>query len=1089
MKLFTKVMFAILLFGTSVQQSLSQQLHLNEILSLNESTISDEDGDFEDWIEIYNSGDEPINLSGFGLSDDGDDPFQWTFPDTSIQQGGFILVWASDKDRSAVGSELHTNFGVSADGEKLFLTHSDGTLLDQSPERELNPDISIGRKPDGTGEWILFDVPTPGAANTTEGIDKPLEEPVLSQTPGFYTSAFDLEITHSREDVTIYYTLDGSTPTEQSAIYDGPITISDRSDELNFWSTIPTNFLNGWRAFREPDDLVPKGTVLRVKAVKEGFRPSQSTYSFFVFRGGKDKHNFPVISITTDSLNFFGHNKGIYVPGEYYEEGLDHTGNYYESGENWERESSFEFFDENGELQISQTVGARIHGGFTRRFAQKSLRIYARDEYGAGNINYEIFPDLEYDEYERLILRNSGNDWGETMFREAAAHEIVSHFNMDTQAYQPSVVYINGEYWGIHNIRERFDDNYLERVYNVDGNNIDYLSGWRHIEYGSNQQYIGMVDFIDSQDLSVQANMDSVKTMMDIDNYLDYYTAEIYFTNTDWPYGNIEFWRLKVPYDRNAPPGHDGRWRWLFYDVDVSFGFGKLPSFNMLQYVTQPQIYDGLEWPNLIIRNLLENESFKHDFINRMADHLNTSFQTSRVRDIINGFQGQLRDEMPQHIERWHFPTDMDNWRDFVVRMNNFARKRPDFMRENILSHFGLESTAKITVDVENTDQGKIIVNSLLISPKTPGISNDAYPWEGTYFSGVPIKISADPEIGYHLSHWMVNGKQVYDKELTILPDTTENISAIFKDVSLADFDSHKLADANYHFSEWFANEPADSYPKSMAFVYMDETEPGLDASIANVTQGAYNLDSRTRINGLGKNGFAFINTSNEEGNPGYPGNRLGGAILNLDTRGQRSIKVTWTAGTVEPNSRIYNLRLQYRTDSSQPFKDLLDENGNPIEYERNEVEGHSRTIGPYTLPAEVENQNDIQLFWRYYYTGERVDEENGERSMLNISEIHVTSESFDGESGPPQEVRLYQNYPNPFYPFTTIRYDLPSDQHVKIDLYSIDGRHISTLEDREAETGRHYVDVDISGLASGIYLYRLLTDSFSEIKKMSVVK
>jgi hypothetical protein len=473
-----------------------------------------------------------------------------------------------------------------------------------------------------------------------------------------------------------------------------------------------------------------------------------------------------------------------------------------------------------------------------------------------------------------------------------------------------------------------------------------------------------------------------------------------------------------------------------------------------------------------------------------MADHLNTSFQTERVLDIIDRFQDQIAPEMPRFIQRWHFPARISQWNGFVNGMRDFAEERPGFLWQNILDHFEIESTETFTVNVEDTDRGKILVNSLLISPETPGIHENAYPWTGTYFSEIPVTLKTDPEIGYHFSHWLVDGKQVFEQELTVLPDTTENITAVFDDLSLDDFEPHILADTTYHFSEWYATQPADTYPESMAFVYMDELEPGLGASIAGVTQGVYNLESRTRINGLGQAGFSFINTSNEEGNRGYPGNRLGGAVLFLNTEGQGSVRVNWSAGTVEPNSRIYKLRLQYRTNPDQPFRDVLDENGSPVEYERNEIEGHSETIGPVTLPTDAEDQPIVQLFWRYYYTGERVDEESGQRSMLNISDITVTSEPLLGEDpGLPPEVRLFQNYPNPFYPTTTIRYDLPSDQNVKIDLFSIDGRHIATLEDREAESGRHHVDVDVSGLATGIYLYRLLTDDFSEIKKMSVVK
>jgi hypothetical protein len=1080
----------ILFLVACIHVTFAQELHLNEIMSSNGSVLADEDGNFEDWIEILNRGDEPINLTGFGLSDDEDEPYKWTFPDTTIQSGEFMLIWASGKNRTGTGSELHTNYGVAAAGEALFFTHPGGTLLDQSPEWELSEDISMGRQPDGTGEWVRFDQPTPGSTNSTEVIDDPLEAPELSHNPGFYTSGFDLRISHSRDDVTIYYTQDGSAPTEQSSVYDAPIPIRDRSREPNLFSMIPTNFMEGRYGFQEPDGVIPKGTVLRIMAAKEGFRPSQTTHSFFVFPEGSNKHSLPVISITADSTKLFGYEEGIYVPGIFYEEGLDETGNYYQRGIEWERESSLEFFDEGGDLQISQNVGVRIHGSFTRRYAQKSLRIYNRSEYGQGSIPYRIFPDLPYDEYERLVLRNSGNDQGYTMFRDAAAHEIVSHFNMDTQASRASVVYINGEYWGIHNIRERFDDNYIERVYGVDGDQIDYLGNRGEVEYGDNSNYASMVDFIDSRDLSVEANMDTVRTMMDIDNYLDYYTAEIYFINTDWPHGNIEFWRLQTEYDRNAPPGLDGRWRWMFYDLDAGFGFTRQPDNNMLSWVTRPDGYQGAEWPNLILRNLLENESFRHSFINRLADHLNSSFQTERVLQIIDSFQQGIAPEMPQFIQRWKYPERVGQWNGFVNGMRDFAEDRPGFMVQNILDHFDIESTETITVDLENLNHGKVRVNSLLISPETPGIAENAYPWTGTYFSGIPVVLTAVPEFGYSLSHWLVDGERVYEKELKVSPDTTDAVTAVFDNLSLNDFDSYPLYRSDYNFSEWYATEPANTYPESMAFVYMDETEPGLDAAIAGVTQGEYNLDSRTRINGLGEDGFAFINTSNLEGNPGYPGRRLGGAVLFLNTENQGSVRVHWIAGTVEPNSRVYNWRLQYRTDPEEPFKDVTDERGNSVVYEGNKQAGHTESIGPFTLPPDAENQPEVQLLWRYYFNGERLDEESGQRSMLNISEINVTSEPLLGtDPGMPQKIRLFQNYPNPFYPTTTIRYDLPSRQQIKMDLYTIDGRHVATLVDGEKESGRHHVDVDADGLAAGIYLFRLVADDYTEIKKMSVVK
>jgi hypothetical protein len=275
-----------------------------------------------------------------------------------------------------------------------------------------------------------------------------------------------------------------------------------------------------------------------------------------------------------------------------------------------------------------------------------------------------------------------------------------------------------------------------------------------------------------------------------------------------------------------------------------------------------------------------------------------------------------------------------------------------------------------------------------------------------------------------------------------------------------------------------------------MAFVYMSDPDPGLDADIEGLISGQYDLDSRTRINGLGEDGFAFINTGNPEGNPGYPGTRLGGAVLTLNLEGHGSAMTEWTAGTIHPGSRIYHLRLQYRIDPDESFRDLVDKFGNPVEYQRVNEAGHSQKIGPVNLPPETDDQPFVQLMWRYYYTGERESEESGQRSQLNISEIRVWSQPLLGvDPGEPTGFRLFQNYPNPFYPTSTIRYDIPVDQHVRIDLYTITGQFVRTLVNRPVNAGRHSVILDATTLSSGVYIYRIVTDDFSDSVKMSVIK
>lgn len=1081
---------------------MAQELYLNEVMSSNDSVIADEDGDYQDWVEIYNAGSDTVRLAEFGLSDDEGEPFKWTFPDTTIQPGNFMLIWASNKERSTPGGELHTNFAISASGEEVILSHSNGTLLDKLEPTEIPSDFSIGRQPDGTGNWVFFNEPTPGLSNDTESTSGQLGSPVLSHEAGFYTSGFNLEISHPEEDVTIYYTLDGSTPDEKSMVYSGPISVVNRSGEPNNISTIRTNFVDGWYRSQDPRTLIRKGTVLRIKAVKNGYLPAYTSSTYFVFDDGRAAHDLPVISLTTNHENLFGEETGIYVPGIRYADGRDDTGNYYMRGDAWEREASLEFFEPNGHRGFSQNVGIRIHGGWTRRLPQKSLRVYARSEYGESRINYPVFPDQDFETYDRLILRNSGNDFGFTMFRDAAAHQIVKHFNMDTQAYRPAAVYINGEYWGLHNIRERFDAHYLERVYGIDPENIDYLSGRWTEEEGSNQGYAALLHFIENKDLTLSHNMAHVRKNIDLDNFLDYYTAQVYFANIDWPQNNMEFWRLKVPFREDAPPGHDGRWRWMFYDLDQSFGYREESddltpdeTFDMIEWIlAEKNPVVNHTWPGMIFRRLLQNQGFKNSFINRIADHLNTSFQPERMTAIVDSIRTLIAPEMVNHMDRWIYPKSPELWAENIENMYRFINHRSEYLREHVMNHFGIDSTSTITVSSSHPHQASVRVNSLLISPDTPGIAVDSFQWSGTYFSGIPVLLSIGQGQELVFKYWKINNTQVFNPEITVLPDTVDTATAVFSERNFTEIDPHILTDGAYQFSEWNADEPAGSYPASMAFVYMNETDPGLGASISGFTFGSYNLESRTRINGLGGNGFSFINTSNEEGNPGYPGNRLGGVVLVLNTEGRDSVQVEWTAGTIEPNSRIYNLRLQYRTDSDEAFRDVLDEDGNPVEYKRNETAGHSEAIMPVFLPTDAEQQPRVELLWKYYYTGERVSEESGQRTMLNISHIRVTSQVFTEEPDPepdplPEDFRLYQNFPNPFYPETRIRYDLPVNQHVRIDLYSIDGRHIGTLEDQQSEAGEHYIDIDASSLASGIYFYRLVSDDFSDVKKMTVVK
>ncbi len=759
----------------------STPLYLNEIMASNGATIQDEDGDNPDWIEIYYDGEEPLSLELFGLTDDPDEPFQWFFPDTTIHPGEYMLIWASGKDRSTPGQPLHTNFSISVDGEDIMLSHPAEGLLDHFEARHIPTDISAGKVPDGYGDWALFEEPTPGGPNDTEPLDGMTNPVLFSREAGFYTSDFSLSLTPVDDNVTIYYTLDGSRPTRDSRVYTGPIDVYDRSPEPNVFSTIRTSYREfDWRQWYEPEGPVTKSTVVRVMAIRKNHLPAYSNKTYFVMDEGADRYVVPVIALATDSLNLFDHETGIYIPGIHYE-GRGGTGNEFQTGREWEREAVIEFFNESGERKLHQNVSIRIHGGFSRQLAQKSLRLYARNEYGDNRFRYPFFREIQDSVFNRLILRNSGNTWGEDMFRDAAAQALVRHFNMDTQAYRPTVLFLNGEFWGIHNIRERYDKHYLGRVYDVDPENIDLLTRQDEAKEGDANHYHETIAYIDENDLSIDAAMTEVETMIDPDNLLDYYSAQVYFGNNDWPQNNIDFWRLRVPYDPDAPAGHDGRWRWMLFDVDKSLGHETGPEFDMIQWITQPEIWDN-EWPNKMFRNLLENERFTKAFINRMADHLNTAFQPERVKHFVDSLQTPVSAVIGEHIHRWSLPESFSNWYGHVQEMYQFADERPEHQRRHIMDHFDIPDAHEIRFQVNNCDSGYLQVNSFNITDETPGISDDPCPWYGTYFEGIPITVTAIPQNDQDFLEWRIDGEMSGHTDSTITLDPTEElrVEAIF---------------------------------------------------------------------------------------------------------------------------------------------------------------------------------------------------------------------------------------------------------------------------------------------------------------------
>ncbi|UTR11798.1 CotH kinase family protein [Evansella sp. LMS18] len=587
--------------------------------------------------------------------------------------------------------------------------------------------------------------------------------PVFSHAGGFYDEEFNLEIQATVEDAAIYYTLDGSEPDpenngENTYLYEEPITIGERSlNELSL-SYIPSNNIEeGSRSWNEPVELIDQVTVVRAVMINHNESASNvATSTYFT----DNLPSLPVISLSTNPGNFFGEEEGIYVPGVNYNSdgnAPDASGNYYERGREWERPVHIEYFETNGQLAFAQDAGVRIHGNFTRRFPQKSLRLYSRSDYGESRFSYPFFESKEMDDFNRLLLRNSGNDWGMTMFRDAAMQSLVHHLDLDTQHYQPAVVYLNGEYWGIHNIRDRHDKHYLETHYGADRDDFTILSANAELDDGSpdgQEDYISMLEYIEENGLEEEEHYEHIKTLMDVDNFIEYYVAQIYNANTDWPHNNISYWRYENSFNEESLPDKlDGRWRWFLFDVDRSLGYVEY-DHNTIEMVTDRfnHVREEEEWPNFLFRELLKNDQFKQKFLTALADHMNTTFSPERVINVIDELAEGIEPEMENHINRWGIPESMNEWEENVEIMREFALNRPEAIREYTQEHFNLGGMATLTI-YSNSERGTVKVNSIIIDEDTPGIT-DPNEWTGEYFTGVPVTLTAEPADGYEFAGW-----------------------------------------------------------------------------------------------------------------------------------------------------------------------------------------------------------------------------------------------------------------------------------------------------------------------------------------------
>jgi len=689
-----KLLFFLLFFSAATTYG---QLYINEFMASNTSTIQDPNyNQSADWIEIYNNGNSAVNLNGYFLSDNLKTPNKWAIGKVTIAPKGFAIFWADSKD-----SANHTSFNLSASGEKIGLFKPDQSVIDTLRYELQDPNISYGRKTDGSSEWGLFTKPTPNASNNTtsySGIVK--SDPSFSIPGGIYTGSVSLVI-KSIFGGDVRYTLDGTEPNEQSAIAGAPINIT-------------------------------KNTVVRARIHQPGQILGPIITNTYLIDTGNKFSKLPVVCLSSAPDNFWGADNGIYVMRNFKPD--------------WEIPVNIELFENDGRVgaAFNLKAGIKVNGLYSWQLPEKMLGVYFKKEYGAGKLEYPILFDKTRKVYKDFALRASGSDWGNTMFRDGMIQtSAVENTNIDISGFRACVVFINGEYMGVHNIREKIDEDYIVGNHALASGTFDMIEETDAGHYAESGDYAANDYFLSliSKDLSVPANYQAVANEMDIDDFNDVVATEVYSGNSSIGH-NLMKWK----------PKDTGKWKWILMDFDRGF-FGvnnQMISF----YVNE----DG--WP---LKELIKNPDYKKLFGQKLSDLLFTNFNPDRMVAEIEDHRKTIEAEMPRHVERWAGTSgtgnysnikaisSVDYWNSEVEKLKTFAKGRPAVILKD-LTNYGFQSPVPVSITTYPEKSGVITFNGLKIPVDV---------CTGGYPKGEQIKLSANAKAGYNFMGWKSNSDSI----------------------------------------------------------------------------------------------------------------------------------------------------------------------------------------------------------------------------------------------------------------------------------------------------------------------------------------
>lgn len=679
------------------------QVVINEYSCSNVNGPTDAFGEREDWIELYNTSATAVDLTGYYLSDNDNNLTKWMIPSGTIPANGYKMVYCSGRN-TVSGTQLHPAFRLTqTNNDWIILTLPNGNVMDSIQIVHMTKnDHSVGRETNGAATWKLFTTPTPNAANSG-AINFYTPTPVFSIAPGFFGGAQSVAITCPDATATIRYTTDGSVPTTASTLYSGPVNIAAT-------------------------------TVLRAKAfsVEQPSFTQSGTYFINV------SHTVPIVSIAGAGggsvASLLNGNSSLTPQGFF---------------ELWEADQSFV---DKGEGEFNK------HGNDSWSYDQRGFDFIMRDQFGYNNdVEHQIFPETDRTHFQRLILKPGASDnypfeTGGAHIRDAFIHTLSAKadLKLDERTWRPCVVYLNGQYWGVYEIREKADDaDYTEYYYDQDKFNLHYLKTWGGTweEYGApNAQpaWDNLLNFINTNNMGVATNFNYVDSLYNWESLVDYFVLNSYVVNQDWLNWNTSWWRGL------NPNGDKKKWRYSLWDMDATFGHyinytgipDDTPDADPCNAENLPD--PGGQGHTAILSKLIaENPMVEQYYIARYADLLNTHLSCDYLNFLLDSMIAQVQPEMAAHCARWG--GSMAGWQANVQALYDFIDARCTALQQGMIDCYSLTGPYDIIVDVSPALAGEVKVNSVWAP---------TYPWTASYFGGMNTNFIAKANVGYMFDHW-----------------------------------------------------------------------------------------------------------------------------------------------------------------------------------------------------------------------------------------------------------------------------------------------------------------------------------------------